>query len=93
MASSSVIMPRPLDHAMSATNMPGSASSTTIPSAPPSDDGSFESSISLINAPSSPSIGEDEAIYEDSRASVHLEHPRDMEYVVLYDTTSSSEED
>ncbi|TCD64312.1 hypothetical protein EIP91_004259 [Steccherinum ochraceum] len=90
LASSSVIMPRPLEDVEAAVNTPASPS-ITIPSNPPSDDGSFESSISLIDAPSSPSIGEDEAIYEDSRSNAFAERPRDLEYVVLYDTSDEEE--
>ena len=93
LASSSVIMPRPLEDVEATPAAVASASSITIPSAPPSDDGSFESSISLIDAPSSPSIADDDAIYEASRSQVQAttgDRPRDLEYVVLYDTSSSS---
>ena len=96
LASSSVIMPRPLESVVAVENAP-SASSITIPSNPPSDDGSFESSMSLIDAPSSPSIVDDDAIYEASRSHVVVsggagERPRDLEYVVLYDEDTSSDE-
>ncbi|KAH8099823.1 hypothetical protein BXZ70DRAFT_894348 [Cristinia sonorae] len=98
LASSSVIMPRTLEEintaVASASNARTSMSSITIPSNPPSDDGSFESSISLINVPSSPSIGDDDIIYEDSRVNAVGDGdgaPRDLEYVVLYDTSSDDE--
>ncbi|THH31949.1 hypothetical protein EUX98_g2227 [Antrodiella citrinella] len=92
LASSSVIMPRPLESIAATANAPGSGSSITVLSNPPSDDGSFESSISLLDAPSSPSVEGDDAIYEDSRTNAAVNRPRDLEYVVLYDTSSSEED-
>ncbi|CAL1694541.1 unnamed protein product [Somion occarium] len=100
LAASSVIMPHVL-HVEPVFNSAGpsaAATSFTTPSSPPSDDGSFDSSVSLLDAPSSPSDDEDEAIYHDSRsrilptpAEVPVTVDHDIEYVVLYDT--SSEED
>ncbi|THH02356.1 hypothetical protein EW026_g520 [Hermanssonia centrifuga] len=93
LAASSVIMP-PAPSAPSArTNTRESVVPSTF-STPSSDDGSFDSSMSLINVPSSPS-GEDDDLYQDSRARIHaspLETHRDLEYVVLYDTASSEDE-
>jgi next to BRCA1 gene 1 protein len=101
LAASSVIMPpAPSAHSIGATtrasaNISVPGTSISIPSTPPSDDGSFDSSISLINIPSSPSINdEDDEDYQDSRsrlASVATSPAileRDLEYVVLYDTSS-----
>lgn len=52
--------------------------------------------MSLIDVPSSPSIEEeDEDIFQDSRSRVApspAEPNNDIEYVVLYDTTSSEED-
>ncbi len=80
--------------------------SITIPSAPRSDNGSdisFDSSISLINIPSSPSVDDDDEVYQDSRSHVEVAASsivpspavieRDLEYVVLYDTSSNSSAD
>lgn len=99
LASSVVIMPQPLDRNLTTVGSgeqsaptSGPALSFTIPSGPPSEDGSFASSASLINVPSSPEDEEDDAAFEDSRSHIiesPLEHPRDLEYVVLYDTSSS----
>lgn len=70
--------------------------SLTDPSAPLSDDGSFDSSMSLVNVPSSPSIDEeDDEIYQDSRSRIAASPTmleRDLEYVVLYDTSSSGDD-
>ncbi|KIP11681.1 hypothetical protein PHLGIDRAFT_10460 [Phlebiopsis gigantea 11061_1 CR5-6] len=105
LAASSVIMP-PAPSAGAKTpasaHTGGSAlPSPTILTGPPSDDGSYASSMSLIDAPSSPSIEdideleeEDEDIFQDSREVVvsPTDAPRDIEYVVLYDTSSSEDE-
>lgn len=68
--------------------------SVTAPSGALSDDGSFDSSISLIDVPSSPSANDDDDLYQDSRT--HITSPvgrsNEVEYVVLYDTSSSEEE-
>ena len=104
LAASSVIMPPApsLGAASGATRasagMSIPTSSLTIPSAPPSDDGSFDSSISLINIPSSPSIDDDDEDYQDSRSRIATVPPspaaieRDLEYVVLYETSTSESE-
>ena len=100
LAASSVIMP-PVPSTGAETHASAGVSvgpSTTAPSSPASDDGSFDSSMSLIDAPSSPSIDaidDDEDIFQDSReivVSPNNEAPRDLEYVVLYDTSSSEDE-
>lgn len=77
-----------LEHATTAHTL-----SVTIPSGPPSDSGSFDSSISLVDAPTSPISDDDEAVYEDSRSHVTPPSARvqDVEYVMLYE--SSSEDD
>lgn len=85
--------------ALTSAGPTAAATSLTTPSHPPSDDGSFDSDISLLDAPSSPSDEEDEAIYHDTRSRFlppQVEAPaepttieQDLEYVVLYD----SEED
>lgn len=99
LAASSVIMP-PAPSAGAETGVSAGISappSTTVLSGPPSDDGSFDSSMSLIDAPSSPSIegiDDDEDLFQDSREIVvsPIDAPRDIEYVVLYDTSSSEDE-
>lgn len=99
LAASSVIMP-PAPSAGAGTQTSTRLSiitSTTVPSSPASDDGSFDSSMSLIDAPSSPSIEglDDEDIFQDSReivVSPANEASHDIEYVVLYDTSSSEDE-
>lgn len=95
LAASSVIVP-PAPSAGAQTHQSTGMSvapSTTVPSSPLSDDGSFDSSLSLIDAPSSPSIASaDDEIFQDSReAASPVDPTRDMEYVVLYDTTSSED--
>ncbi|GJE89466.1 ZZ-type zinc finger-containing protein [Phanerochaete sordida] len=95
LAASSVIVP-PAPSAGARTHPSESAPATTVPSSPLSDDGSFDSSLSLIDAPSSPSIASaDDEIFQDSRSAVDAaslaDAARDMEYVVLYDTTSSED--
>ncbi|KAL4246320.1 hypothetical protein ABKN59_008948 [Abortiporus biennis] len=97
LAASSVIMPRSLEDvtpSFPSGDPSARASSLTIPSNPPSDDGSFDSSVSLIDAPMS-SDDEDEAIYQDSRSRVLVPptgNNHDQEYIVLYDTGSSEED-
>ncbi len=97
LASSSVIMPQSVPQSVSAratTERRFSVSSITIPSAPPSEGGS---SISLLDVPSSSSSDEDDEIYVDSRSHVvdssEVEAGQDVEYVMLFDTDSSSEDD
>ncbi|KAI0094476.1 hypothetical protein BDY19DRAFT_1044297 [Irpex rosettiformis] len=102
LAASSVIMPPAPSLAAATVASAGvshAASTVTVPSVPLSDDGSdssFDSSISLINIPSSPSVDNDDELYQDSRSHVasNSHSPavieRDLEYVVLYDTSSNS---
>lgn len=99
LAASSVIMPPTIEMPI-LTSRPTVATSTlTTPSHPLSDDGSFDSSISLLDAPSSPSDEEDEAIYHDTRSRIlpvpvapePTTREQDIEYVVLYDTTSEED--
>ncbi|TFK95036.1 hypothetical protein K466DRAFT_508551 [Polyporus arcularius HHB13444] len=97
LASSSVIMPQSVPQSVSAhatTERRFSVSSITIPSAPPSEGGS---SISLLDVPSSSSSDEDDEVYVDSRSHVvdssEVEAGQDVEYVMLFDTDSSSEDD
>lgn len=71
--------------------------SVTLPSIPPSETGSFDSSISLVDAPVSPldDDDDDEAIYEDSRSHVvvsPVQRVQEVEYVLLYDSASSEDE-
>ena len=101
LAASSIVVAPTID-LPTLTSRPTVATTTlTTPSHPPSDDGSFDSSLSLLDAPSSPSDDEDEAIYRDTRVrllptEVQPIQPttleQDIEYVVLYDTASSGEE-
>ncbi|KAI9056980.1 hypothetical protein FKP32DRAFT_1661460 [Trametes sanguinea] len=98
LASSSIIMPgnipRPpstqstTEHVYTRFSTP----SATMPSAPPSEGGS---SISLVDMPSSPSsTSSDEAMYEDSRSRVLVSPQvlaRDVEYVMLFDSSSEDE--
>ena len=66
-----------------------SASSLTIPSAPPSEG---SSSISLLEVPSD--SDDDDAAYEDSRSRV-ISSPaisaQDVEYVMLFDSSSDDD--
>ena len=93
LAASSVIMPN-------SVSLPGSAHTNTVhrfstssmsfPSAPPSE---VDSSVSLLDVPSSNS-SDDDAIYEDSRSQVIAspEAPQDVEYVMLFDSSSSEDD-
>lgn len=99
LAASSVIMPSAATtqtHTPPASTGVSGPPSTAVPSSPLSDDGSFDSSLSLIDAPVSSIEDEDEEIFQDSRERVvatPVDGPaQDMEYVVLYDTSSSEEE-
>jgi len=107
LASSSVIMPQRADDQgvqsssfviERATTVESiHALSTTLPSGSLSEDGSFDSSISLIDAPVSPVSDDedDEAMYEDSRSHVGpspVEDVQEIEYVLLYDSSSSEDE-
>jgi hypothetical protein len=64
-----------------------------------SEYGSEASSVSLISVPTSASSEDDvqDALWEDSRASVHVEPVGDNrdegEYVVLYDDSTSDDEE
>ncbi|KAI0652399.1 hypothetical protein C8Q79DRAFT_1081591 [Trametes meyenii] len=96
LASSSIIMPGTAlqpsstrsvnDHVFTHFSTP----SATIQSGPPSDSGS---SVSLIDALSS-SSSDDDAIYEDSRSRMLVSPtmvPREMDYVMLFDSSSEDE--
>ena len=75
-----------------------SVPSLTAPSAPLSDDGSFGSSPSLISMPSTAeneNDEEDDEVYQDSRSRIATSPvaiERELEYVVLYDTSSSGDD-
>ncbi|KZT72898.1 hypothetical protein DAEQUDRAFT_754913 [Daedalea quercina L-15889] len=105
LAASSVIMPQAaeIDNAprvvlpsRAVTDASGPTLSATLPSGPPSETDSFDSSLSLVDAPSSPvSITDDiEAYYAEIRE--HVSRPmatarplQEPEYVMLYDSASS----
>ncbi|EKM61508.1 uncharacterized protein PHACADRAFT_112173 [Phanerochaete carnosa HHB-10118-sp] len=96
LAASSVIVPPAPSAGAQTRESTGVSAAASVPSSPLSEDGSFDSSLSLIDAPSSPSIASaDDVIFQDSREAVDATSPadvsRDMEYVVLYDTTSSED--
>ncbi|KAH9951018.1 hypothetical protein B0H21DRAFT_685870 [Amylocystis lapponica] len=97
LASSSVIMPHAApERTSTGTGVPAPALSVTIPSGPPSEDGSFSSSISLVDLPS-PTSDDDDEVYEDSRSRLvgsqeEQQQVREVEYVMLYDSASSEEE-
>ncbi|PCH34161.1 hypothetical protein WOLCODRAFT_160653 [Wolfiporia cocos MD-104 SS10] len=107
LASSSVIMPQPVQDqpASPAAPRPQRSDTTgseftvsvTVPSRPSSDTGSFNSSISLVDVPASPVSDDDDAVYEHSRSVVvtnpadRVNRVQDVEYVMLYE--SSSEDD
>lgn len=95
LASSLVIMPHAIQQTVSGHTTEGarfSTSSITIPSAPSSIGGS---SISLLDAVSSTSSDDDDAMYEDSR-SQEVPTPeapvQDAEYVMLFDSSSSEDD-
>ncbi|GBE77445.1 hypothetical protein SCP_0103200 [Sparassis crispa] len=97
LAASSVIMPHSTSEpAVEQRSTTARSLSVTIPSGPTSDSGSFDSSASLIDAPSSPfSDDDDDAVYEDSRSHdiVSPAQPRqETEYVMLYESSSSEED-
>jgi len=107
LASSSIIMPQPaqertapLGEARERDDTIDSAHtlSATLPSTPPSETDSFDSSISLVDAPVSPlddDDDDDEAIYEDSRSHVVIspvQRVQEVQYVLLYDSSSSEDE-
>lgn len=106
LAASSVIMPL-VPSAGTETRVSANARTSAPLSAPSlltvsgSEDGSLDSSVSLVDAPSSPSIedidgfdDDEEDIFQDSREVVvsPTEPQREQEYVVLYDTSSSEGE-
>ena len=91
LAASSVIMPPP----PSLTTADTRASTQSVVrtgvtfSSGSSDNGSIDSSISLVDVPS-PSISDDEEIYHDIRA-VPANETQDAGYIVLYDTSSEDD--
>ena len=106
LAASSVIMPQAaqVDDAPRvvlpprlATNPSEPTLSVTIPSGPPSETDSFESSISLVDAPESPISEELEAYYREVREhavvvappAIVLRPVHEGDYVMLYDSSSS----
>jgi next-to-BRCA1 protein 1 len=91
------------EHVPSTTVHSLSATSTIVTEDNVSDIGSDSSSVSLISMPSSPSDDEDEALFHDSRSQTMAERASalpaaptaatsGMDYVMLYDDNSSSEE-
>ena len=108
MAASSIIMPisppsaQQSEHVSSNTVHSLSAVSTVVTDDGISEIGSDSSSVSLISMPSSPSDDEDEALFHDSRSQTTAERDAaaaptvsptsGMDYVMLYDDNSSSEE-
>ncbi|KAF8808145.1 hypothetical protein BYT27DRAFT_7338708 [Phlegmacium glaucopus] len=105
MAASSIIMPTASPSAQQSQHVPSttvhslSAASTIVTDDDMDSDGS---SVSLISMPSSPSDDEDEALFHDSRsqttadraaaAAAAVTPASGMDYVMLYDDNSSSEE-
>ncbi|CCM03800.1 uncharacterized protein FIBRA_05948 [Fibroporia radiculosa] len=99
LASSSVIMPRSMENISApAEAIPRCAttvdSAPTLPSSPPSEDGSLDSSMSLVDVPSSPISDDDEDAYADSRSRFVSpnNHAQEVEYVMLYDSSSSEDD-
>jgi next-to-BRCA1 protein 1 len=104
MASSSIIMPISSPSALQSEHVPSttvhslSAVSTIVTDDGISEIGSDSSSVSLISMPSSPSDDEDEALFHDSRSQTTADRAAatattsGMDYVMLYDDNSSSEE-
>lgn len=106
MAASSIIMPnspsaQQSEHVPSTTVHSASAVSTIVTDDSISEIGSDNSSVFMISMPSSPSDDEDEALFHDSRSqntadravgTVTATHASGMDYVMLYDDNSSSEE-
>ena len=107
MAASSVIMPISSPSAQQSQHVPSttvhslSAVSTIVTDDSISEIFSDNSSVSLISMPSSPSDDEDEGLFHDSRsqttadraAAIAAAAPTSgMDYVMLYDDNSSSEE-
>ena len=95
LAASSVIMPEiaPQATAPSGLERQFSISSMTVLSALSSESAS---SVSLLDVPSSNSSDDDDddAAYEDSRSQVitsPVEHAQDVEYVMLFESSSESD--
>ena len=97
LAASSVIMPEiaPQATAPSGIERQFSISSMTVLSALSSES---DSSVSLLDVPSSNSSDDDDddddAAYEDSRSQVitsPVEHAQDVEYVMLFESSSESD--
>ena len=98
LAASSVIMPEiaPQATAPSGIERQFSVSSMTVLSALSSES---DSSVSLLDVPSSNSSDDDDdddddAAYEDSRSQVitsPVEHAQDVEYVMLFESSSESD--
>jgi next to BRCA1 gene 1 protein len=102
MAASSIIMPSAQQSEHASTTVHSlSAISTATMDDDVSEIGSESYSVSLISMPSSPSDDEDEALFHDSRSRTTAERAAaaaatptasGMDYVMLYDDNSSSEE-
>ena len=105
MAASSIIMPlsspsaQQSEHVASTTVRSLSGVSTIVTDDSISEMDSDSGSVSLISMPSSPSDDEDEALFHDSRSQTTADRVADatattsgMDYVMLYDDNSSSEE-
>ena len=106
MAASSIIMPLSSSSAQQSEHVPSttvhslSAVSTIVTDDSISEIGSDSSSVSLISMPSSPSDDEDDALFHDSRSQITVDQAAavtanpasGMDYVMLYDDNSSSEE-
>ena len=104
MAASSIIMPlsspsaQQSEHVASTTVRSLSGVSTIVTDDSISEMDSDSGSVSLISMPSSPSDDEDEALFHDSRSqtadrvAAATATTSGMDYVMLYDDNSSSEE-
>jgi next-to-BRCA1 protein 1 len=104
MASSSIIMPISSPSALQSEHVPSttvrsvSAVSTIVTDDDISEIGSDSSSVSLISMPSSPEDDEDDALFHDSRSQTTADRAAaagttsGMDFVMLYDDSSSSEE-
>jgi len=103
LASSSVIMPQAAQDAdgprvvlppRTGTAPSEPTLSVTMPSSPHSDTDSFDSSISLVDAPSSPISDDLEEYFREvrehvSRPTATAQRAQEPEYVMLYDSASS----
>lgn len=86
--------PRVILPLRASTNPSEPALSVTIPSGPPSDTDSFDSSISLVDAPSSPMSDDIESYYQEIReqarpTAASVRPAQEADYVMLYDSSSS----